>query len=186
MTAHPPFDPELAAALAAIPLDLTHPLRAEDIPAMREQFAQMMLTDDETLRRGGAVELQDRQVPGPPGAPDLELDREGIWDRTSNLTGWTALLGAARGGPGVSPYAAPARARDLSGLPPAYIDVGTVETFRDEAIDYAARLCRAGVNAELHMWAGGFHAFEGFAPQAAVSQAASATRLGYLRRALAP
>src|SRR5262249_23879326 len=73
-----------------------------------------------------------------------ELDGEGVWDRTSNLTGWTALLGDARGGPDVSPYAAPARARDLTGLPSAFIDVGSVETFRDEDIDYAAGLSRAG------------------------------------------
>ena len=52
-----------------------------------------------------------------------ELAGEGIWDRTSNLTGWDALLGPARGGPDVSPYAAPARATDLSGLPPAFVDV---------------------------------------------------------------
>ena len=126
--------------------------------------------------------LDDRAVT----ASSRELDREGLWDRASNLTGWTALLGAACGGPDVSPYAAPARAQDLAGLPPAYIDVGTVETFRDEAIDYAARLCRVGVSAELHVWAGGFHGFDIMAPQAAVSQASRATRLGYLRRVLAP
>jgi acetyl esterase/lipase len=113
-----------------------------------------------------------------------ELDGEGVWDRNANLTGWTALLGADRGGPDVSPYAAPARATDLSGLPPTYLDVGTVETFRDETIEYAARLARAGVSVELHVWAGAFHGFEGFAPQAAVSQDSRAARRGYLRRAL--
>src|SRR5260370_1102676 len=80
-----------------------------------------------------------------------ELDGEGVWDRTSNLTGWTALLGDARGGPDVSPYAAPARAQDLAGLPATFIDVGSVETFRDEDIDYAAPLSRAGVSVEVHM-----------------------------------
>jgi acetyl esterase/lipase len=113
-----------------------------------------------------------------------ELDGEGTWDRTSNVIAWTALLGAARGGPDVSPYAAPARATDLTGLPAAFIDVGSVETFRDEAIDYAARLSQAGVPAELHLWPGGFHGFDGIAPHTALAQASRATRLGYVRRAV--
>jgi acetyl esterase/lipase len=113
-----------------------------------------------------------------------ELEGEGVWDRVSNTTGWTALLGEARGGPDVSPYAAPARATDLSGLPATFIDVGSVETFRDEDIDYAARLSRAGVSVELHVWPGGFHGFEMFAPETSLAQAARAARHGYLRRVL--
>lgn len=113
-----------------------------------------------------------------------ELDGEGTWDRTSNVIAWTALLGDARGGPDVSPYAAPARAEDLAGLPAAFIDVGSAETFRDEAIDYAARLSQAGVPVELHLWPGGFHGFDIVAPHTALAQASRATRLGYLRRAV--
>jgi acetyl esterase/lipase len=88
----------------------------------------------------------------------------GVWDQTSNNTGWTALLGAARG-PDVSPYAAPARATDLSGLPPAFIDVGSAETFRDEDVAYASRIWAAGGRAELHVWPGGFHGFIALAPE---------------------
>ncbi|MFF4695440.1 alpha/beta hydrolase [Streptomyces chattanoogensis] len=110
----------------------------------------------------------------------------GVWDRTANDTGWTALLGEARGGPDVSPYAAPARAEDLSGLPPAFIDVGSAETFRDEDVAYASRLWQAGGSAELHVWPGGFHGFSGMAPQAALSREAEAARLRWLRRLLAP
>jgi acetyl esterase/lipase len=323
VSTHPPFDPELSAAMAELPPELLRPMRAEEIPARREQLAQMNPASDDTLRRDGAVELEERQIPGPAGAPDLsvlilrpargqggrgralpgvyhthgggmvmgtnrsgadelalwvdevgvvavsveyrlapehphpapvedcyaglvwtgehcdelgidparliiagasaggglaagtalmardrggpalshqmlmcpmlddrgitpssqELDGEGVWDRTSNLTGWTALLGAARGGPDVSPYAAPARAEDLTGLPATFIDVGSVETFRDEDIDYAARLSRAGISVEFHLWPGGFHGFDGLAPQTALAQAARATRLGYVRRA---
>jgi acetyl esterase/lipase len=109
----------------------------------------------------------------------------GIWDRASNETGWTALLGAARGGPDVSPYAAPARAADLSGLPPAFIDVGSTETFRDEAVTYASRIWQAGGIAELHVWPGGFHGFSMMAPQAALSQASEAAQRSWLRRVLA-
>jgi acetyl esterase/lipase len=109
----------------------------------------------------------------------------GVWDRTSNETGWTALLGAARGGPDVSPYAAPARATDLSGLPPAFIDVGSAETFRDEAVTYASRIWQAGGVAELHVWPGGFHGFAALAPQAAVSREANNAQRSWLRRVLA-
>ena len=88
----------------------------------------------------------------------------GVWDRAANDVGWTALLGDARGGPDVSPYAAPARAADLSGLPPAFIDVGSAETFRDEDVAYATRIWQAGGSAELHVWPGGFHGFAVMVP----------------------
>ncbi|MGW6441954.1 alpha/beta hydrolase [Lentzea sp. NPDC055074] len=106
------------------------------------------------------------------------------WVRSSNITGWTALLGEARGGPDVSPFAAPARATDLSGLPPAYVDVGSVDVFRDEAVDYASRIWRTGGDAELHVWPGGCHGFDQLVPEAALSRRARATRLAWLRRTL--
>jgi acetyl esterase/lipase len=114
-----------------------------------------------------------------------QMAGRGIWDRAMNETGWTALLGAARGGPDVSPYAAPARATDVSGLPPAFIDVGSAETFRDEAVTYASRIWQAGGIAELHVWPGGFHGFGMMAPQAAISRAATAAQRNWLRRVLA-
>ncbi|NNN28909.1 alpha/beta hydrolase [Streptomyces sp. S3(2020)] len=108
----------------------------------------------------------------------------GVWDRTANETGWTALLGELRGGPDVPGYAAPARAEDLTGLPPAFLDVGSAETFRDEVVAYASRIWQAGGIAELHVWPGGFHGFDGFAPQAALSQRTRAAHLDWLRRLL--
>ncbi|WP_405508524.1 alpha/beta hydrolase [Streptomyces purpurascens] len=108
----------------------------------------------------------------------------GVWDRTANETGWTALLGSLRGGPDVPAYAAPARAEDLTGLPPAFLDVGSAETFRDEVVAYASRIWQAGGVAELHVWPGGFHGFDGFAPQAALSQSARAAHVNWLRRLL--
>ncbi|QCD59758.1 alpha/beta hydrolase [Streptomyces hawaiiensis] len=108
----------------------------------------------------------------------------GVWDRTANETGWNALLGSRRGGPDVPAYAAPARAEDLTGLPPAFLDVGSAETFRDEVVAYASRIWQAGGVAELHVWPGGFHGFDGFAPQAAVSQAARGAHVAWLRRLL--
>ncbi|WP_441248749.1 alpha/beta hydrolase [Kitasatospora sp. McL0602] len=107
------------------------------------------------------------------------------WDSTSNATAWQALLGDRYGAADLPPYAAPARATDLAGLPPAYIDVGSAETFRDEDVAYANAIWQAGGEAELHVWPGAFHGFDTFAPQAALSQDARAARTRWLRRLLA-
>ncbi|MFB7368261.1 alpha/beta hydrolase [Streptomyces sp. NPDC056222] len=107
------------------------------------------------------------------------------WDRTSNATAWRALLGDRYGAADLPPYAAPARATDLSGLPPAYIEVGSAETFRDEDVAYANAIWRAGGQAELHVWPGAFHGFDTFAPEAALSQDAREARSRWLRRILA-
>lgn len=106
----------------------------------------------------------------------------GVWDRTSNFTGWNALLGDKRGTDEVSIYAAPARAEDLSGLPPTFLDVGSAEVFRDENVAYASRIWAAGGVAELHVWPGGFHGFDGFAPHAQMSIAMVETRHRWLKR----
>ncbi|WP_255415196.1 alpha/beta hydrolase fold domain-containing protein [Vitiosangium sp. GDMCC 1.1324] len=108
----------------------------------------------------------------------------GIWARVSNLTGWTALLGDRRGTDEVSIYAAPARATDLRGLPPTFIDVGAAEVFRDEAVAYASAIWAAGGDAELHVWGGAFHGFNQMAPHAAISRAANAAREAWLERML--
>lgn len=99
-----------------------------------------------------------------------QVDGVGVWDRTSNLTGWNALLGDRRGTDDVSIYAAPARATDLSGLPPTYIDCGSVEVFRDEDVAYASAIWAAGGQAELHVWPGGFHGYDMMAPHARIAQ----------------
>ena len=113
-----------------------------------------------------------------------ELDGEGVWDARSNRTAWEALLGSARGGPDVPSCAAPTREQSLAGLPATYLDVGAVETFRDEVIDFGARLAQAGVSTELHVWAGAFHGFDVIAADTAVARAARLTRIDYLRRRL--
>ena len=77
-----------------------------------------------------------------------------------------------------------ARATDLSGLPPAFIDVGTADLFRDEDIAFAQRLMQAGVAAELHVNPGSYHASETFAPEAALARRIWAMRIDALRRAL--
>lgn len=113
-----------------------------------------------------------------------QFDGIGLWDRGCNDAGWNALLGNRRKTDQVSSYAAPARATDLSGLPPAYIDCGSAEIFRDESVAYASAIWAAGGVAELHVWAGGFHSFDGMVPHAAVSVAARETRTRFVARIL--
>jgi len=93
-----------------------------------------------------------------------------VWTRAANLLGWRAYLGNAAGTDGVDAYAAPARADDLDGLPPAFIGVGTLDVFRDENIEYAQRLLAAGVPTELHVYPGATHGFEAMCPDAAVAR----------------
>ncbi|MFF7974914.1 alpha/beta hydrolase fold domain-containing protein [Streptomyces sp. NPDC007905] len=114
-----------------------------------------------------------------------QMERVGLWDGASNRAGWTSLLGGRRGTRDVSCYAAPARAADLAGLPPAFIEVGSVEALRDEGIAYASRIWQTGGQAELHVWSGAFHSFDEWVPRAEVSRAAHRTRVSWLRRVLA-
>ncbi|WP_232247852.1 alpha/beta hydrolase [Kitasatospora azatica] len=111
-----------------------------------------------------------------------QLAGRDTWDRTSNATAWQALLGDRYGAADLSPYAAPARATDLSGLPPAYVEVGSAETFRDEAVAYANGIWQAGGQAELHVWPGAFHGFDTLAPRAVLSRDARDARSRWLRR----
>jgi acetyl esterase/lipase len=108
----------------------------------------------------------------------------GIWDRGSNFTGWDALLGERRGTDNVSIYAAPARATDLSGLPPTFIDVGSAEVFRDEDVAYASKIWADGGICELHVTPGVFHGAELLAPATAVSTAIAENRTRWVRRIL--
>lgn len=93
-----------------------------------------------------------------------------VWNLTFNRAGWDAYLSGGAGAEGVSPYAAPARATDLAGLPPAYICVGTLDPLLDEDVAYAQALMSAGVPVELHVYPGAFHASSVFAPAAALSK----------------
>ncbi|OBG99487.1 alpha/beta hydrolase [Mycobacterium sp. E136] len=113
--------------------------------------------------------------------PDSSLLPYLTWTYDDNVTGWGALLGAEAGSDSVSPYAAPARATDLSGLPDTYLDVGDLDIFRNEDISYATRLADAGVPTELHVYPGCPHAFEALARSAGVSKRALSDRVRRLR-----
>jgi acetyl esterase/lipase len=108
----------------------------------------------------------------------------GAWSREANVQAWSAYLGGAHGTDLVSPYAAPARAGTLTGLPPTYLDVGDLDLFRDEVVNYAGRLMRSQVPVELHVYPGGVHGGEHFAPSAELSERVRRYRRTALRRAL--
>ncbi|OEJ93352.1 alpha/beta hydrolase [Streptomyces thermolilacinus] len=144
-----------------------------------------------------ATALRARDEQGPPirfqllNEPGLD-DRPLTWSRR-NFTdvpwcdsnqvaaSWRHYLGSAP----ATPYAAPARADDLSGLPPAYIATAELCPNRDEDIAYALRLLQAGVSVDLHQWPGTFHGSQAIM-SAAVSQRQIADVGAALRRALAP
>ncbi|MFP5022863.1 alpha/beta hydrolase [Pseudonocardia phyllosphaerae] len=110
------------------------------------------------------------------------MQGRGVWDATSNRTAWAAVLA----GRAPTPYAAPARAEDLSGLPPVYLEVGSAETFRDETVDWAQRLWADGGDAELHVWPGAVHGFELFAPGSVLARRARTARREWAQRVLGP
>jgi acetyl esterase/lipase len=124
--------------------------------------------------------LDDRTVTRPDPNPYVG---EFIWTPHNNHFGWAAILGVEPGSDGVSPYAAPARAEDLTGLPPTFISTGALDLFLEEDLDYARRLLRAGVPVELHVYPGGPHAFD-FHPTAGVSVQARRDSLAALSRFL--
>ncbi len=108
---------------------------------------------------------------------------EFVWNNASNRFGWAALLGHAPGAPDVSPYASPARADSLAGLPPAFISTGALDLFLEEDMEYARRLTRAGVATELHVYPGAFHGFD-FNPGADVAERARRDSHAALARSL--
>jgi acetyl esterase len=149
------------------------------------------------IAAGIALLASDEQ--GPPvrfqllSQPNLD-DRQQTWSAanstdtpwmTTEKAGqmWCHYLGEAAGSEPVSPYAAPARAVDLTGLPPAYICSAELCPNRDENIEYAVRLLRAGVSVELHQWAGTFHGSQAIL-SAEISQRQIAELCGALRRGL--
>ena len=136
----------LAAALA---------LEARERGEVRPAFQLLvypMLDDRTTLRR--------------------DIDERGfrLWTNRSNRFGWISYLGTEPGFPGITAPASPARAEDLSGLPPAWIGVGSLDLFCDEDVAYANRLEEAGVECRLEVVEGAFHAFDMIAPGASVSR----------------
>ncbi|WP_327675325.1 alpha/beta hydrolase [Kitasatospora sp. NBC_00458] len=119
-------------------------------------------------------------------ASSHEITDIGIWDRSTNLLAWQAILGDRAGTDDVCPYSAPSRSTDLGALPPTFIAVGDLDSFRDEDLDYATRLRAHGVPVELHLYPGAYHAFDLIAPNSRLAAAFHATWSDYLARRFHP
>ncbi|MFJ1596583.1 alpha/beta hydrolase [Streptomyces sp. NPDC088261] len=156
-----------ASAGGGLAAGLTLMARDRGAPAIAAQMLIYPMLDHRN------VTTSSRQYAGEPG----------VWTREMNEFGWRSVLGGLPD-EDVPGYVSPARAHHLSGLPTTYIDAGSAEVFRDEDVDYATRIWAAGGQAELHVWAGGFHGFDALYPQAHVSTAARGSRTDWLGRVL--
>ena len=113
--------------------------------------------------------------------PDPYIAPFADWSYDDKATGWNALLGAGHEKRDAGPAAAPGRLKDARGLPPAYIEVGQLDVFRDESLRYALTLSQAGVPIELHLHPGVPHEYDAIAFDADVSRRAQADRGRVLR-----
>ena len=93
-----------------------------------------------------------------------------VWNPEANRFGWTSLLGVPAGSPRVPENAVPARVKDLTGLAPAFIGVGSIDLFAPEDIKYAQRMMMAGNAVELIVVPDAYHGFDVLAPDASVSR----------------
>jgi acetyl esterase/lipase len=111
---------------------------------------------------------------------DIDESHFRLWNIKANRFGWESFTGFPPGSPEVSEMAAPSRCDDLTGLPPAWIGVGTLDLFCQEDRDYARRLGEAGVPCQLEVIEGAFHGFDSIRPKAGVARAFRASQVSAL------
>lgn len=105
-----------------------------------------------------------------------------FWDEVDNVTGWTAYLGHEPGRAGVPMFAAPARTESVEGLPPLYLDVGQLDLYMLEDLEYARRFIHAGIETELHVYPGLPHAFDSLTPEHPMTKMAKENRYRAIRK----
>jgi acetyl esterase/lipase len=116
--------------------------------------------------------------------PDIDDSNNFTWTQKSNRFGWESYLGKKCGAEDVPAYSVPARREDLSGLPPAWIGVGTLDVFHDEDAAYAQRLKECGVECEIDIVQGAFHGFDVFDPQLSIVQDFRKSQISALKKYL--
>lgn len=116
--------------------------------------------------------MLDHRTGGPRDVWQNPNTGEFVWTRSRNVFGWEALRGDYAVDDARAGWFSPARAADLSGLPPTWIGTGSLDLFYDENLDYARRLTGAGVPVELVSYAGAIHAFQ-LAAESQLAQRAS-------------
>jgi acetyl esterase/lipase len=115
---------------------------------------------------------------------DIDTTNARLWDNECNRYGWASYLNTAPGSPDVRAYAAPARRKNLAGLPPAWIGVGTYDLFYQEDCLYAKRLAESGVGCELRVVERAYHGFDLFTRRASVVKEFRQSYVDALRRCL--
>jgi acetyl esterase/lipase len=149
----------LAAGLALLARE-----RGEVLPIF--QLLSYPMLDDRTASRADLDHLHAR-----------------LWCNRSNRFGWSAYLASRPGEVGTSQLAAPARCTDLSGVPPAWIGVCTLDIFHDEDLAYADALQAAGVRCDTYLVKGAFHGFDSVRPNANITRQYRQAQLQALRAA---
>jgi acetyl esterase/lipase len=117
---------------------------------------------------------------------DIDDSNSVAWNQKSNRFGWESYLGKKCGAEEVLEYSVPARREDLSGLPQAWIGVGTVDVFHDEDVAYAQRLKECGIECEIYIVPGAFHGFDVFDPQIPIVQDFRKSQISALKKYLFP
>jgi acetyl esterase/lipase len=115
---------------------------------------------------------------------DIDDSSNVTWTQKSNRFGWESYLGQECGAADVPAYSVSARRADLSGLPPAWIGVGSLDVFHDEDAAYAQRLRESGIECEMDVIPGAFHGFDVFDPQLPVVQDFRKSQIAALRKYL--
>lgn len=148
------------SAGGGITASLAHYIKLKGGPAVKKQILIYPMLDDRN------IEVDENIAPF------------ATWTTDDNKTGWGALLGDKMGTENVDPIEAAGRMteKDARGLPSTYMDCGELDLFRDEDMEYAQKLGRAGVECELHIIPSVPHAWEVFAPDAQVSKEVIETR----------
>jgi acetyl esterase/lipase len=115
---------------------------------------------------------------------EIDDSQNVTWTQKSNRFGWESYLGTACGEKTTPEYAVPARREDLSGLPPAWIGVGSLDVFYDEDVVYSKRLQASGTETELVVVEGAFHGFDVFDPRILLVQDFRNSQLDAFRKHL--
>lgn len=115
---------------------------------------------------------------------DIDDSNNITWNQKSNRYGWESYLGKPCGADDVPAYSVPARRADLSGLPKAWIGVGTLDVFHDEDVAYAQRLKACGSECEIDIVPGAFHGFDVFDPQVPIVQGFRRSQIAALKKYL--
>jgi acetyl esterase/lipase len=115
---------------------------------------------------------------------ELDDSNNFTWTQESNRFGWESYLGKKCGAEDVPAYSVPARREDLSGLPPAWIGVGTLDVFHDEDVAYAQRLKECNVGCEIRIAPDAFHGFDVLVPQSSIVQEFRKSQIAALKKYL--